>query len=271
MTKSIHLFVIGVLCIGVTTSMGQLNHRYSFNNDGLAEDSVGLADGTIVGDASVSGGQAVLNFGARDGTIDLGGGAIGINTYSSLTLEVWATPSSSLNDSFSSLLGFGRPDPGNPGIFNRYVILQTHRNDNVSRVSISLSDDGSPWDEEDGANGAELNDNEEHQYVGVIDATSISLYIDGAFVSSSPLANVLPNGLSGLATDQALIGDAYANDQNWAGSVNEVRIYGNPLPDFAIAANFAAGPDGQITVPEPSAFVLSGLGILGLLMRRRRF
>lgn len=272
MRKSVQIAVIGagVLCLSLGTAMGQLNHQYSFNTDGLADDSVGSADGTIVGDAVVAAGQATMNFGARDGIIDLPAATIGVNAYSALTFEVWATPDSALNSSFSTLLGFGKVNGTDPGLFGEYLLLQTHRGDNASRAAVSLSDDGSPWDEEDGANGAELNDNVEHHYVGVWDSTSVSLYVDGVFAASSPYTISGPNALSGVSTETAWIGDAYPNDQNWAGSLNEFRIYGNPVPAWAIADNFAAGPDGAITVPEPATFALAGFGLLGMLMMRRR-
>ena len=130
---------------------------------------------------------------------------------------------------------------------------------------ISIDDDDAPWASETGVNGPELNDGAEHYYAAVFSETDISLYIDGAFIGSTPNSQ----SLSDVSTEWAWIGNAYPQDPKWAGYVNELRIYEYALPEFAIEANYAAGPDGAVLVPEPTTFALAGFGLLGLLMMRR--
>src|SRR5690348_8892770 len=63
-----------------------LQHRYSFATD--ASDSVGHADGTLEGAASISGGQVHLN-GTRGTYVNLPGGLIA--GEQAVTFEFWAT------------------------------------------------------------------------------------------------------------------------------------------------------------------------------------
>lgn len=253
------------LALGMSASISnaQLNHRYSFSSD--ATDSVGSADGTLMGTASIAVGQVTLD-GLSDSIVSLDAATIAINTYSSVTIESWATAYAPSSTGFHTLLGLGQVNTGNSDLAANYVILQPFRGDNVSRISISLSDDGDPWNDETGANGPELNDGAEHYYAAVITPTSISLYVDGALTET--VAN--SQSLSGVSTEFALIGAAYPGDPNYVGQVNELRIYGNALPAFAIEANYAAGPDAVALVPEPTTFALLGFGMLGMLMARRR-
>jgi hypothetical protein len=77
--------------------------------------------------------------------------------------------------------------------------------------------------------------------------------------------------LSSYAFTNAYLGrSAFAGDNSTSGSVDEFRIYTDARSGAQIAADEAAGPN--VLVPEPSALVLAGIGLLGLAgaARRRR-
>lgn len=239
-------------------------HQWTFN-DGTFNDSVGSLNGTLDGAAAVSGGQMALT----GGTGELDGSALALHTYTAVTLEFWATPDAN-QTGFRSLFGVGNDDvPASTAPPTEYFILQTHRGDDVTRASISLSTDASPWDEEDGANGAELNDGAEHHYVVTIAGTALTLYIDGALANTVTLGTAFAansDGLSGLGSEFATIGAAYPADPIWGGLVNEFTIHDEALDDTGVLARFNAGP---VPVPEPSTILLGSLGAFGLLRRRR--
>src|SRR5438477_9080348 len=66
-----------------------LKHRYSFNEASgtVAKDSVGGADGTLLGGASLSGGKVTLD--GNDGYVDLPNGII--SKLTDATFEAWVT------------------------------------------------------------------------------------------------------------------------------------------------------------------------------------
>jgi len=98
-----------------------LVHRYSFN-DGTANDSVGHANGKLVGAVRISEGQARFD-GAPDERIELrahGPGAINLNTLHAVTLEAWFTEQKTLP--FARIFDFGTTVPmiGNPANIDTY-------------------------------------------------------------------------------------------------------------------------------------------------------
>src|SRR5881628_3912518 len=71
------------LVLGVLPIQAALIHRYSFAGD--ATDSVGTAHGTLVGGATVSNGQVVLD--GVDGYVDLPNDLF--TNFTSITFETW--------------------------------------------------------------------------------------------------------------------------------------------------------------------------------------
>lgn len=250
-----------------------LTHQYTFN-DGSAGDGVGSANGTLMGNAAVSGGQLVLD-GASTTFLDLPGPTIGINAYSALTLELWLT-SSPNNTSFTMGAVFGRTfegasDPlsvssggtiadGDTWRGVQYLMLQPTRGDGHSREAITALS----YEAESGVNGtAQINDNLQHMMALTIDGTDLSYYLDGALVGSAPLG---ANTLASLSDAHAYLGQSvFPGDPHFIGSINEFSIYNNALSASQIEADFAAGP-----VPEPSTVALIGLGLASLTILRRR-
>jgi hypothetical protein len=82
-----------VFLLGATlTGHGAIvTHRYSFNGD--PTDSIGDADATLIGNATITGGQLVLPGGpprSNYASLPLEVGA-GINSSTALTIEIWFT------------------------------------------------------------------------------------------------------------------------------------------------------------------------------------
>lgn len=259
-------WILGItLVLGASSaSAADLLHQYSFNN-GTANDSVGGANGTLMGTTSVSGGQLVLPGGnnASGNYLNLPAATIGINTYSGVTLEMWSTQPA-INQGFSMTATFGGTW-GN-GLGQNYLMISTTRGDDVSRGAIAITaDDVEPWLDEVFVNGAEMNDALEHYYAVTINGTQLAYYIDGVLQGTAAVA---PSALSSLSTQSAFLGrGVYNGDAMVQGSINEFRIWNAALPASEIALHNVLGAN---VVPEPSAFALVGFGMASLVVLRRR-
>jgi len=226
-----------------------LVHSYTFE-DGTANDSVGEAHGTLVGDAAVVDGALVLD---GDGDwMDMPGDLIAMNTYSEVTIETWFTPVSGGNTGFHMVTAFGEEGTGdNPGAGYKYVCITPARGDDVSRAMIqTVSMDNDPWTEETGVSDViEHDDGLPHHMVCTVDDTELAFYVDGVLIGTAAL-DPPGNSIAGLGTDVARIGKGvYGVDPLWAGSVEELNIYNRALSLAEVEANYAAGP--QKAGPAP--------------------
>ncbi|MFZ2148861.1 MAG: LamG-like jellyroll fold domain-containing protein, partial [Sedimentisphaerales bacterium] len=225
-----------------------LVHQYTFE-DGTANDSVGSAHGTLVGDAAVVGGALVLD---GDGDwMEMPGEVIAMNTYSEVTIETWFTSVAGGNTGFHMLAAFGEEGTGAADWAGyKYLFITPARGDDVSRAAIQTSSmDDSPWDEETGVSATvEHDDGLEHHFVCTVNATDIVFYIDGELIGSAPLA--AGNEIAGIGQAVAHLGKGvYPVDPLWTGSINEFNIYNRALSLAEIKANYAAGP--QKAGPAP--------------------
>lgn len=263
------LFAVWGVCQMANADM---THRYTFN-DGTALDSVGDDDGTLMGAATISGGQLILPGGgggaAATNFLNLPGPSIAINTYPALTLELWSAQNT-LNQTFSMTAVLGGTWATN-GVGRDYVMIATTRGDDVSKGAIANTPDGTaPWEDEKGSTGAEKNDLLQHYYALTVSATQVGYYIDGVLQGAlQPLGTTT---LAGLSTQFAYLGKGvYTSDGTVAGVINEFRISDNALSAADIQDSFLAGPrPGAAPVPEPSTFALIGLGVAGMTLLRRR-
>ncbi len=205
-----------------------LVHQYTFD-DGTANDSVGQAHGTLIGDASIVDGSLVLD---GDGDwMDMPGDIIALNSFSELSIEVRFTSVAGGNTGFHMLAAFGEEGTGaNIGYGYKYLFITPARGDNVSRVAIQTSSmDADPWSEETGVSAAiEHDDGLEHHFVCTVNSTDITFYIDGELIGSTALAE--GNEIAGIGTAAAHLGKGVYNvDPLWAGSVDELNIYNRIL------------------------------------------
>ena len=99
-----------------------------------------------------------------------------------------------------------------------------------------------------------------HQYAIVASGTTISLYMDGAFVASDL------NNLTGFQWDT--IGEAYpnSNDFDFNGQIDEMWIFNEALDATAVSNLYTYNS----TVPEPSSLLLSAAGLAMAFRRRSR-
>ena len=205
-----------------------LQHRYSFNTD--ASDSVGHADGTLEGAATISSGQVHLD-GTRGTFVNLPGGLIA--GYSAVTFELWATLNTNRNwarvfDQGSTNGNRGEHDlyfcPHSGSRDFRLTIMDPHPTERVVTVPGNL-------------------DNQTNLYVAcVLDPASgfMGIYTNGVLAASRKDLT----SLASVGTNCFFLGRSlFASDAPWNGSIDEFRIYNADLSAAAIAASFSNGPN----------------------------
>jgi hypothetical protein len=203
-----------------------LVHRYSFTTD--ASDSIGGANGTLTGDATVSGGQLVLDGG---GYLSLPGGIINIATNAAVTFEAWTTIGQTAE--WSHLFEFG-----NTGVNNIYC---APRADAGGFHEFGLSEGG-------GVTGGQTLSwahgwsNITLHITGVVDPTTstLAVYTNGVLVQASYTAAA---PLTLIATNFATLGKSSYGDPNATLSVDEFRIYSGALSPAQVAMSDLSGPN----------------------------
>jgi hypothetical protein len=235
------IIVLACLCLAGSLQAA-MTHRYSFEEN--ANDVVGGLQSTLIGDAYVSDGSLICD--GIDDWMEMDSAGIAINTYTTgLTLELWSTQDMT-NQGYTMTAAFGDVWPNGNG--RDYLSIATARGDDVSRAMFANTpDQDSPWGDEVGVNGDELNDNLEHYYVLTIDdpetdgSGQLAFYIDGQLRGTVAL-----NGtkISALSNTNAYLGrGTYDVDAEMRCSINEFRIYNSALTAQEILEHYYAGPD----------------------------
>lgn len=157
--------------------------------------------------------------------MEMPGDVIAINTYEAFSVAGWYTPQAGANTGYHMLCYFG--DSVN-GLGANGFFLTPARGNNVSRTGISIGNTTAPWEAESGADGPETDDGNLHFVVATIDATHVTLYMDGVMTARTPLSAT--NKISGLSNNLAYLAKGgYTADPEWLGSIHEFRIYDKAL------------------------------------------
>jgi len=223
-------------------------HSYNFE-DGTTNDSVGDADGVLVGGAEVIDG-AMVTF-AQDQWMEMPGDVIDINSYDAVTIEAWYIPTAGANTGWSMLayLG-GSSEPNIAGVGINGYFMTTARADDKSRAAISTGSD-TPWADETGADGVEYDDGLLHHMVSTLDSSEITLYIDGVLQAITPMD--AHNSIQDLSNDYVLLAKGgYGGDPEWIGAIDEFNIYDKAMSAAEVMVSYAAGPK-KVEPVGPSA------------------
>lgn len=225
---------ISIMAQGVDPGTENLTHSWTFN-DGTANDYISGAHGELMGDAEVFDGLLFLP--TLGSYVELPAQDIGINTYEEVTLEIWFTPVMNTNTGYHMLAFFGNTVST---LGNDYYFITSARGDDSSRAAISVGVEATPWTGESGANGPEYDDGELHHMVSTINATDITLYIDGELQATTPLDS--NNSIEGISTMYAYLAKGgYEADPTWQGDILEFNIYDKALSADEILFLFNRG------------------------------
>jgi hypothetical protein len=233
--------------LGAVVSLGvaaraDLQHRYSFTSD--ASDSVGTANGTMLGDAYVTGGSLYLD-GTSGTYVDLPAGMI--SNYTAVTFEFWISPDVQPGN-WAELYAFGDRDAGGAG--SHMLMFTPHSSNNDYRMSYADADPGYS-----------------HEFVvtqpGVLDLLGpihiacvydpahgfMGLYTNGVLAAArsdmatatQPLSTF---SLTNIANVHSWLGQSlYSADAAYNGTIDEFRVYDTAQNAVQIAGSFVAGPD----------------------------
>jgi len=220
-------------------------HSWTFEG-GSTADSVGGADGTLVGGAEIIDGAMVTT--AQDQWMEMPGDVIDINSYDAITIAAWYTPTAGANTGWSMLAYLGGSDSSDPntgaptGVGIDGYFMTTARADDKSRAAFSTGS-SEPWADETGADGPEYDDGLLHYMVSTLDADEITLYIDGVLVAATPMDPANDNNIHDLSNDYVLLAKGgYGGDPEWIGAIDEFNIYNRVLSGEEIATLYAIGP-----------------------------
>ena len=235
--------VVAPLCvlfaIGSRPAYADLTHLYTFNDD-TANDSVGNADGTLLGAAFVDDDGLLQLPGGNADFVSLNAAAINIASYTDVTFEAWFAVDQLIT--WERVFDFG----------DRTVLLAqqgyvyyTPQGGNGAGFAV-FATGGTRTEAPHGP----LQTGHLYHLAMVIDDNAnggsdvMSIYLDGALQTSVAHAR----SLSGVGTTFAYLGESLVNDPNFNGSIDEFRIYNHALNLSEVQNNFAAGPTPQLSM-----------------------
>ena len=239
--------VSGNTSVTVIPAQPMLTHRYSFTND--ASDSVAGADGMLRGNATVSGGALSLvndPTGAlgRGNYLELPGNLI--DGYPALTIEAWVAVD--INGVWPRIFDFGNYNSGGGG--DSYLFLSPHTGDTTTRLAIKSAGIDGENTVDLGATVGVLDGKGPRHIVAVVDPAQQqmgTLYLDGALAGTNAFTKQLStiDDVHNFVGRSMFTGDSFLN-----GTVDELRIYYGALDASQVAADYAAGPDVVVPLPQ---------------------
>lgn len=227
MKKNLLLTCLITLLFNFSFAQLTLKHSYTFH-DGAATDEVAGANGNIVGGEIINGAYVTTADGQY---IVLPAADIAINTYESITFEAY-TLASSVTPTNSMLWYFGGSVNGLGS--NGTFLAPSHWDGPATRAAISCGDIAAPWGAETAVTTTPVNVLDEMYHIVVtLDATNITLYVNGALIGSTAYA--ANNSISGLTNDNAWIArGGYSGDPTWLGTLFEFNVYSGVMDDATI-------------------------------------
>lgn len=232
--------LIGVLAFVTASANAQLLHRYEFQTAGSVSDTIGTADGTIYGAATVSGGvlnttgvAGGLSGGVPQNCVGLPAAAVAGLT-NAFSIEIWFT--ASYNGPSCTLFSFSDSTTAN------YVLATTATGSSPYPSRVEMTGGGGNAAAQDAyqiyCDNATL-----HDMIISYDGTNVTYYLDGTLSTFSGLQNSFSDpgfNLSSLTYIGVAGGSPYA-DNTINGMVYDFRIYGQSLTLAQVGAIYSLG------------------------------
>jgi Concanavalin A-like lectin/glucanases superfamily len=247
-----------LLSLFVPGSFGQtLQHRYSFN--GNVNDSVGGANGTLVGNAYITNNTLVLPGGGNSdnpsGYVNLPNGIV--TNCTSITVEAWVTDVAGSTWAEAWCFGDTAAGPGNPPTSGTaYISLIPHSGEDDFRAAFNLTG-SDEIDVIDTAGPLPLNTEEYAVVTYDAPSTTARLYLNGTQVATASIPTNLAPSNFGNTYNNWFGRDEWGGDPMFAGSLDEVRIWNGAVSPLYISLSALAGPGVVLTNLTPGAVAVS--------------
>ncbi len=222
--------VVSLLCAVSAQGSMTLLHRYSFTSD--ATDSVGSADGTLVGAASVTGGKLDLtNSGSYMSTPGI---KASVEVQRNLTVEAWVTDASP--DHVDKVFSWGID--GN----NEFTLYARHDDAAGGNALAVLNTAGANADNNA---GAQVTGSKHVVLVVDIANDEKRYYVDGVWQSTGALNG---RGVDNVTHTGAnyILGASTDGSRQLQCKVEEYRIWDGAMTDAVVSNSYNRGP-GQAT------------------------
>ncbi|MBN2484936.1 MAG: T9SS type A sorting domain-containing protein [Bacteroidales bacterium] len=236
-TATLMLLVsVGLFAQASKPARENLKHAWAFESDG--SDTVGNANATLEGSASISDGALVSSDGGNYAWAD--GSVVQINTYSELSIGVWFKSASVDANTGYTMVFYGGETIDGRGA-NGLFLSMSRGNDGdngpYSRAGLSTGNIDAPNVQESGCNmPIEPDDAQLHHAVICVDATNVYYYFDGVISPDSPVALAdQGNTLSALSNALVYFGKSGWNDPGYNGSIYDVMIFDKVLTEDEIS------------------------------------
>lgn len=219
-----------------------ITHRYSFSQD--ASDSVGNANGVLMGDAVVDSGSLVLD-GTAGTFVDLPTGLI--SNYTAVTFDFWMNAGTAAGN-WAELYAFGQRNASGQGA--HMLMFTPHSGANDYRMSFADADPGFNHESIVTQPGV-LDDRGPIHITCVYDPPhqTMALYTNGILASANTTLGSFFS-LTNIFNVNSWLGQSlYAGDAPYNGSIDEFRIFNTALDPLQVAGTQAAGPDTVGTDP----------------------
>ncbi len=232
-----------ILLLGLSAK-AQLLHRYDFETTGGANDTVGTANGTIYGSATVGGGAlnttgtaGGLSGGVPQNSAGLPASAV-VGITNAFSLEAWFA--CSYNGGYCTLFSFS------DGTTSNYVLATPARGTSPYQSDVAVKGGGGNATEQL-ANQIYCDTGLMHDMIVTYDGTNVACYLDGTLATYSGLQNSFTDtglNLSTLTRIGVAGGSPFA-DNTINGKVYDFRIYGQALTLNQEAAIYALGTNAS--------------------------
>ena len=210
------------------SSSASMIHQYTFNTGSLVTDGVGASAGTLIGGATMSGGQALFPY--KGPYVQLPAGVLG--SSSSVSIEMWMYVSSSNTAGWPCLIAFGTSDQVNN--------MDIGRDGNNVNGYLNLQyNSPTGWVSNADTSFAFASLGYVHVVLVVPSGGYAQLYVNGNLASVALSTFTLPS-----VEKQTLfyIGKALTGwDVGLIGSVDELRIWSSALDATQVKASYTAG------------------------------